>query len=526
MKKNTYLPIIFALIFIAGIYVARLGINTNSSETATLNDKTKLESILNIIKTEYVDSINIKTLVEKVIPEITKKLDPHTTYIPNKEYANISEPIHGEFDGIGVQFNIVKDTVIIVQVIPGGPSEKIGIHAGDKIIAVEDSSITNIGITNTNVMNLLKGPKGTEVTISVIRNGHKSPLDFTIVRDKIPLHSIDASYMLSDSVGYMKISRFAQTTPDEFITHVTKLKNKHMSSLIIDLRENGGGLLHAAIFIANEFLPEKDLILYTKGKNYPRENYYADGTGTCKNINVNILINEYSASASEIIAGAIQDNDRGTIIGRRSFGKGLVNRDFMFADSSVLRLTIQKFYTPSGRSIQKPFNNGRESYNDELLQRAIHKELSEKDSIHFPDSLQYKTKNGRIVYGGGGIMPDIFVPIDTSLNTDLYVSLISQNILYNAALSYANTNRKQLKNMNYNTIISHIQNSEILELVKQEAQAQDITYSHENFTEIHEDILRITTAYIVRTIHDEEYFYRVYQKNDKTIQTALNEFQN
>src|SRR5690554_1365423 len=355
MKKYIFLPLLLAFCFACGMIIAHIGMQT-SSAPAVLEKDTKLETILNLIETEYVDKVNRKTIIENVIPHFLENLDPHTEYIPSQDYANLKEPIQGEFEGIGVQFNIVQDTVIIIQVIAGGPSELVGLQAGDRIIAVEDSVIAGKKINTDDVVRLLKGPKGTEVTVSIHRQSQDTLIDFTITRNTIPLYSIDASYMLRDSIGYIKISRFAMTTAEEFMNHMAKLSTKGMTSIIIDLRENGGGVLDAALFLANEFLNKDDLILFTQGEHYPRENHFADGSGSYQDLKLAVLINEYSASASEIVAGAIQDNDRGIVVGRRSFGKGLVNRDFMFSDSSVLRLTVQKFYTPSGRSIQKPYS--------------------------------------------------------------------------------------------------------------------------------------------------------------------------
>lgn len=520
MKKYIFLPLLLAFCFACGMIIAHIGMQT-SSAPAVLEKDTKLETILNLIETEYVDKVNRKTIIENVIPHFLENLDPHTEYIPSQDYANLKEPIQGEFEGIGVQFNIVQDTVIIIQVIAGGPSELVGLQAGDRIIAVEDSVIAGKKINTDDVVRLLKGPKGTEVTVSIHRQSQDTLIDFTITRNTIPLYSIDASYMVRDSIGYIKISRFAMTTAEEFMNHMAKLSTKGMTSIIIDLRENGGGVLDAALFLANEFLNKDDLILFTQGEHYPRENHFADGSGSYQDLKLAVLINEYSASASEIVAGAIQDNDRGIVVGRRSFGKGLVNRDFMFSDSSVLRLTVQKFYTPSGRSIQKPYSEGNESYYHELVERYTHSELINKDSINFPDSLRYTTTNGRTVYGGGGIMPDVFVPLDTTDYSPLFTRLVQHNILYNFGIQYADKNRAKLRAINQDSIVSYLYNSSLLELIQKEAKKKNIHYTDTELQEAKKDILHTSISYIVRTIYDDEMFYRVYQKDDSTIAAAI-----
>ena len=404
----------------------------------------KFGTIYQLINIYYTDTVNNNELIEGAIRKMLEELDPHSVYMDAKEAQAANEPLAGNFEGIGIQYQMLKDTLVVISPITGGPSEKVGIIAGDKIVEIDGQNATGKSITTSWIQSHLKGPKGTPVKVKVVRQDYKELLDFTIIRDVIPLYSIDAYYMVSDNIGYVKLSKFARTSVDEFNEAVNKLRAKGMKKLILDLRNNSGGYLDIAISLADEFLPAGKLIVYTQGRNSPRKDAIATSVGNFETDDVVVLINEGSASASEILSGAIQDWDRGTIIGRRSFGKGLVQRPFTLNDSSQIRLTIARYYTPSGRCIQKPYKNGSEAYFNDLENRYKHGEFENADSISFPDSLKYYTSGGRVVYGGGGIMPDIFVPYDTTSYSSYYKKLNIKGILVKFTSEYVDGNRKSL----------------------------------------------------------------------------------
>lgn len=406
----------------------------------------KVGDLLHIVDQMYVDSINVDEMVEKVMPQVLKELDPHSTYIPAKDLEETNAELKGSFSGIGVQFTIQSDTVHINSVIKGGPSEKVGLMAGDRIISVDDSAFVGKVVTNEETMRRLKGPKGTEVKLGIHRHGEKKPLSFTIVRGDIPIKSVDAAYMITDKFGYVRINKFGETTYPELLIALAAFGQYNCQGIIVDLRGNTGGYMAAAIQMVNEFLPKNRLIVYTEGRNSPREEYRSNGRGNVQGIPIVVLVDEISASASEIFAGAIQDNDRGTIIGRRSFGKGLVQQPFEFRDGSAMRLTVARYYTPAGRCIQKPYVKGKEmEYDMDLLTRYEHGEFFSQDSIHQDESSVYRTSIGRPVYGGGGIMPDIFVPQDTSDYTSYYKMAAMQGLLVKFAFDYTDNNRPRLK---------------------------------------------------------------------------------
>jgi carboxyl-terminal processing protease len=400
------------------------------------------------IENLYVDTVNKDKLAEDAIVALLQKLDPHSGYMTPEEVKDMNEPLQGNFDGIGIQFNMLTDTLYIVQVIPGGPSEKVGIIAGDRIIMVNDSMIAGVGMKNTDVMSRLRGPKGTIVNVKIKRGNNANLIPFKIIRDKIPIYSLDASYMIDKETGYIKLNRFSATTYDEFKTALNELQAKGLKNLILDLQDNGGGYLNAAIEISNEFLKRGNLIVYTEGIHQKRENAYATMKGSFENGRVVVLVNESTASASEIVSGALQDWDRAVIVGRRSFGKGLVQRPIPLPDGSMIKLTTARYYTPTGRSIQKPYERGNiESYNMEVISRYNRGEMVSADSIHFPDSLKYYTlTNQRTVYGGGGIMPDYFVPWDTTRLTDMHRSLNASGVINKFVMNYIDQNRISLKN--------------------------------------------------------------------------------
>ena len=443
------LPLAFAVVVTIGIFI---GMTISSGSLGDIsffdhrvNPADKMNQVLRYIENEYVDTVNKEELVELAISEMLHQLDPHSNYIPAVEFEEVAQSMEGNFEGIGIEFNIIRDTIRVVAVIPGGPSHAVGLLPGDQIIKIGDENVAGIKIKNKDVVSRLRGKKGTTVDVSVKRRGAKKLLSFTIQRGKIPLYSVDVSYMVDKETGYVKLNRFSQTSYDEFMTAVNKLKEKGMKKLIFDLRDNGGGFLEIAVMICNEFLEEGKMIVYTEGRKYKREEKYEKKGGTLKYIGLIILQDENSASASEIVAGAIQDNDRGTIVGRRSFGKGLVQRQSQLSDGSAIRLTTARYYTPTGRCIQKPYNQGYANYLNEEYDRFEKGELLHADSIKFPDSLKFKTPGGKIVYGGGGIMPDIFVPLDTSSRTPYLNQLIYRGIFNQFCFEYADNNRKVLE---------------------------------------------------------------------------------
>ena len=441
------MPLIMGIVLAGGIFIGAYisRINHHSFIKASrVSQFNKLNEVVRYIETEYVDTISEQNLVETSINAMLKTLDPHSAYIPAEDLQAANEPLEGNFEGIGIEYHIQKDSLLVVSAVAEGPSEIAGLKAGDRIVKVEGKSI--VGITGNDVVQKLRGPDGSEVKVSVYRRGHKGVIDYTIKRGKIPIYSIDAAYMIDDTAGYIKISRFGSNTTKEFREAMKKLHLQGMQRVIVDLRDNPGGYLNAATQIADEFLKAKQLIVYTQGKARPKEEYFSTTKGDFEKDQVIVLINEGSASASEILAGALQDLDRGVLVGRRSFGKGLVQEQTMFPDGSALRLTIARYYTPSGRCIQKSYVNGEEEYENDIIERYRRGELENADSIKFPDSLKYKTKGGRTVYGGGGIMPDIFVPLDTSMNSKYLSHVQSKGLINQFTYDYVDENRKMFNN--------------------------------------------------------------------------------
>ena len=442
MKKMKYLA---AAVICAA---ATFGISAQYSRSNSASrQQQKLLMVENIVNNLYVDNVDEEKIVENAVRGILENLDPHSSYSTKEETTSSQETMQGSFSGIGIQFNMQKDTLYVVQTIAGGPSEKVGILPGDRFIAVDDSIIAGRKLKNTDIMKRLRGPKGTKVNITVKRGSNTDLLEFRITRDDIPLNSIDAVYMADGKTGYIRLSRFAATSYKEFKDAITKLKKQGMQQLILDLTDNGGGYMQIAAQIANEMLNRGNLIVYTQGRKSPRQNLNADGSGTFRTQKVVVMINQFSASASEILSGAVQDWDRGVVVGRRSFGKGLVQREFLLPDSSSFRLTIARYYTPSRRNIQKPYVKGdREDYDKDIIDRYNHGELQSADSIHFADSLKHTTlRLHRTVYGGGGIMPDVFVPLDTTQYTDYHRRLVAKGIIPQFALRYVDKNRADLK---------------------------------------------------------------------------------
>ena len=488
------------------------------SNIRSRNDK--LNSILNIIESSYVDSVNRNDLVETAIPSILRKLDPHSVYIPAKDLARANEPLQGNFEGIGISFSLLTDTILVISTIPGGPSEKLGLLPGDKILYVNDSLVAGRHISDEKVMGMLKGPRGTVVKIKILRYGQKELLPFEITREKIPIYSVDVDYMVNNYTGYIRINTFAMTTFDEFMKSLRELKNLGMTSLILDLRGNSGGIMEAAVQIADQFLKEGQLIVYTKGRTQPRNEARATGKGEFETGDLVVLIDEWSASASEILAGAIQDNDRGTIIGRRSFGKGLVQEPIPFADGSGMRLTIARYYTPTGRSIQKPYSEGFEKYYDDLNTRYVHGEFEVSDSIHFSDSLKFTTPGGKTVYGGGGIMPDKFVPVDTSGVSPYFLKV--RSLIYRFALKYTENNREVLKKFTEKgEFEKFLDKQTLLDKFVQYAASNGIKKDPAGL-KISEKIIHIQIkAYIARNVLDNKGFYPIWEEIDTTLKYAI-----
>ncbi len=439
-KRQLWLPFILGVVMAAGIY---LGSKLTSVPVA--NNNNKINEVLGYIQQEYVDTINNTQLVDQSIEKILEQLDPHSAYIPASEVEAANEPLEGNFEGIGIEFHIQQDTIMVVSAIAGGPSEALGIMSGDRIIQVEEKVVAGIGITNDKVFKLLRGKGGTKVKVSISRRGMNKLMDYVITRGKIPIYSLEVAYMADPKTGYIKISRFAEPTHDEFVKACEKLKQQGMVNLILDLRGNPGGYLNAATEMADEFLDDKKLIVYTKGKSRPKTSYFAEKEGLFEKGKTVVLIDEGSASASEILSGALQDWDRATIIGRRSFGKGLVQEQTSFPDGSAMRLTIARYYTPTGRCIQKSYANGFEAYNEELMARFKHGELVSADSVLLADTLTYVTPGGKKVYGGGGIMPDIFVPVDTTYDSEYLNSVFAAGLLNQYCYDYVDHNRNTLK---------------------------------------------------------------------------------
>ncbi len=487
----------------------------------------KLHKVLGYIDVFYVDTVNHEKLVEAAIIRMVEELDPHSAYLNKDEVQEMNEPLHGEFEGIGIQFNVLFDTIYVINPMSGGPSEKVGIKAGDRIVKIEGEIVAGIGISTTEVREKLMGPKGTKVNISIKRRGFKDLLDFTIIRDKIPIFSLDASYMINDSIGYIRLNQFSLTTMDEFRSAMKEFENTNFKHLILDLRNNGGGYLNVAYELADEFLSENKLIVYTQGLKSPKRDYISSSSGCFEKGKLIILIDEGSASASEIVAGAVQDWDRGLIMGRRSFGKGLVQRPFNLPDGSMLKLTIARYYTPTGRLIQKPYEDGNiEDYAKELVDRYNNGELVNEDSIHFPDSLKYKTLvNKRIVYGGGGIMPDYFIPLDTNANSEYYRKLVQQGIFNRFILTYVDNNRKSLIKK-YKDFETYKQGFEITDKILEELidftkEKDSLEYKEEELNQDKENIKLLIKAYIARDIWNTSEFYEIINQNDKGFNKAL-----
>ncbi len=490
----------------------------------TSADMNKLLEATAKINSLYVDTINGQKQIENAIVGMLTKLDPHSVYIPEKEVKEMNEPLEGNFEGIGVQFQMIDDSLFVDNVISNGPSEKVGILPGDRIVIVNDSVIAGVKMTSTAIVKKLRGKKGTMVRVKVYRRGVPELIEFKIVRDKIPLYSVDASYMIAPGIGYIKLNKFSATTMEEFDAAMKKLQKEGMKDLILDLQSNGGGYLKATTQIANDLLGDKKLIVYTEGRE-GRKNYKALSKGDFETGRLIILINEYSASASEILAGAVQDWDRGLIIGRRSYGKGLVQQPVPLSDGSMMRLTTARYYTPSGRCIQRPYKDGIEKYNADLMDRYLHGEFTSADSIHFSDSLKYETLVlKRTVYGGGGIMPDCFVPLDTIYNTKYLTKIIAKGIVSNFVSKYSETHMAQWKKTypSFEKFNTEFKLTEAMfdELI-QMAENEKIPFNKEEFTKSKPFLSIQIKALFARRMWSNEEFFQVINKDNKTCQKAL-----
>ncbi|MFW5687605.1 MAG: S41 family peptidase [Bacteroidota bacterium] len=534
MNKNLkiFLPFLFAIVLAAGVLLG-LNLNFDRNTTADQTEKKffsigfdrydKISDIVNYITESYVDSIDREELTQETIVSMLSNLDPHSSYIPASVFREMNDPLMGSFEGIGVEFNMVTDTVVVINPVPGGPSETVGLRAGDRIVKVEGENIAGVEINTQDVVKKLKGPKGTKVTISVLRRGVDELMEFTITRDKIPSYSLDIAYMIDDKTGYIKLGQFSATTHQEFHQSMERLKRNGMEQMILDLRGNGGGFLEAAIQLADELLKPESLIVYTDGLNRPKTHAYARRNGGFETQPLVVLIDEWSASASEIIAGAVQDHDRGLIIGRRSFGKGLVQEQVQLGDGSALRLTVARYYTPSGRSIQKPYDNGSEEYYTDFMERIINGELENPDSIKYVDSLRYETASGRVVYGGGGITPDIFIPLQTDERSPYFVKMANQGLIYRFAFDYADNHREKIKK--YGDADQFVDEFSVSQATMRDFIAfgneNDVPFNEAEFNAARTLIESQIKAYIGRNIFGNEGFYPVLNQNDKTVNKAL-----
>lgn len=502
-------------------FIIRPG-GTSGSPFSLTPKGNKISSALQYILNEYVDTVSMPKLNESVMPALLDNLDPHSIYIPASEFQRFSEPLVGNFSGIGVSFNMTDDTVAIINTIPNGPSEMVGIMAGDRIILVDDSLVAGVNMPSNDIVKMLKGPKNTVVKVTVYRRGEPDLLDFEITRDDIPIYSVDVAYKVNENTGYIKISQFAQTTYHEFLQAAEQLKSQGVEKLIIDLRGNGGGIMEAATMIADQFLEEGQLIVYTEGRSRPRENDYATSRGNLKEDKVVVLIDESSASASEIFAGAIQDNDRGLVIGRRSFGKGLVQEEMRFSDGSALRLTVARYYTPTGRSIQRPYENGKEDYYHDFSERWMRGEFEYRDSIKFDDSQKFTTPGGKVVYGGGGIMPDVFVPLDTSGVSEYYNKVRSLGLMYRFAFHYTDINRASLDPFTTaQEIEGYLDDQNIMPQFIQYAREKGVEPDYDDIRVSELVLLKTIKAYVARNIIDNAGFYPIIAEIDQTLNVAI-----
>ncbi|MBR6065694.1 MAG: S41 family peptidase [Paludibacteraceae bacterium] len=536
--KKYILPTLTVIAVALGIFIgSALTQKANAQRIIYQNgqwsiEPTKVDRLLQLMESAYVDEINVDSITDEVMSELVQKLDPHSSYIPKEDLEMVNSELAGSFSGIGVQFTIQQDTVRIVAVIAGGPSEGVGVLAGDKLVEVDDSTFTGKKMNNEKVMKTLRGPKGTKVKLGILRAGTSEMLHFTITRGDIPVNSVDAKFIIEskvesqkskDKIGFVRVNKFGETTYREFLTALAELKVQGATRYIVDLRENSGGYMDQAIRMANEFLQRGEMIVYAEGRAYPRYEAKADGSGRFKDVPLTVLIDDFSASASEIFSGAMQDNDRATIIGRRSFGKGLVQQQMPFSDGSAVRLTVARYYTPSGRCIQKPYTLGEQKdYEKELLERFEHGEQFSADSIHLNDTTTYRTKKGRIVHGGGGIMPDIFVGRDTTLNTPWYNKCVNLAFTYQFAYQYTDKHRKELaKYKDWQSLEQYLNSRNILREFVAFAAEKDVAPNEEQIAKSKPLITRLLNAYIVRDVLGDEGFFPLFERDDEITKKAI-----
>ncbi|MGN0187223.1 MAG: S41 family peptidase [Paludibacteraceae bacterium] len=532
--KKYWVPLVVAVsmavgVIIGGVYTIRHKVLTDYEQLAGFNVSSgnKIVDMLRLIDNMYVDSVRSDSISEAIVPLIVKQLDPHSAYIPAADLASVNEQLEGTFSGIGVQFSLQNDTVYVVDVIAGGPSERAGLLDGDRIVEVNDTAFVGKQLTNEKVMKKLRGPKNSKVRVGIVRRNTSDLLHFDITRGDIPVHSVDAAYMITPETGYIAVNKFGANTYNEFLTALAKLQKAHARNVIVDLRGNVGGYMNAALDMLNEFLSKNDLMVYVEGRSYPREESRANGYGNARNMKIAVLLDEWSASASEIFAGAIQDNDRGIIVGRRSFGKGLVQNQFGFADGSAVRLTVARYYTPSGRCIQKPYERGNaEDYETDLLNRYLHGEFFSQDSIHQSDTAIYRTKGGREVHGGGGIMPDIFVPRDTTGVSPYFNRLVNGAYLYRFALDYSERQRTHLATFNdWKSLVAYLQQQNLYDQVIEYAAKNGVSGSETDKQVSRTLILRHVTSYIVRNMLGDEGFFPYINSYDTMVDRAVQELE-
>ncbi len=524
-KGKYWLPLIMAMCLAIGLVIgtilSRNEVYNNSGKR--FQNLNKISALLSLIDSRYVDSIDLSGISEDLIPKVLAELDPHSVYISAEDRKITDEQLEGSFSGIGVQFRVLQDTIYVVAIVKGGPSERAGLIAGDRIVTINDSAFTGSITSNDKILKTLRGDKGSIVKLGVKRYNKSEIINFNVVRDDIPVYSVDAKYKIGNEIGYIKIGSFGVNAHSEFIQAYAYLQKQGCNKFIIDLRGNTGGLMEPALNIANEFLPAERLILYTQGKSYPRENVYSNGKGSCQNSPLVVLLDEWSASSSEILAGALQDNDRAWVVGRRSFGKGLVQTEIPFKDGSAVRLTIARFYVPSGRCIQKPYKNGQdENYQMDIVNRYIKGEFSSKDSIRFIDSLKYETTGGRIVYGGGGIMPDYFVPLDTSGVSSWYTRVQSQDLISLFSFRYVDEHRESLKTYSSaNHLSSWLDDLNLLPAFVNFAATKGVRGRPEFISMSFPLVQTNIKANIARLMLGEDAFWKLYQENDNTLNKAV-----
>lgn len=534
MKKNVYAAAALFLCIVGGVLLGnmlarRANLRNNANSLSTLvkawGKGNRVDELLHLIDAQYVDTVDVERLTEDAIFAVMEDLDPHSVYIPADELEMVNSELEGSFSGIGVQFNIQNDTIMVVAVISGGPSEKVGILAGDRVVEVNDTAFVGDAISNEKVMKKLRGPKGTQVKLGIKRHGTPELLHFTVTRGDVPVNSVDIAYMIEPGVGFIRVSKFAATTYQEFLNGLASLRSQGAQKFIVDLRENSGGLLDQVVMMVNEFLPRGQMIVYSEGKAYPRFDSRADGSGSFIGQPLVVIIDEFSASASEIFAGAIQDNDRGLIVGRRSFGKGLVQQQMDLSDGSAVRLTVARYYTPTGRSIQKPYEQGKgDEYEMDLMNRFMHGEFDSRDSIHLADSLVYHTPAGRTVYGGGGIMPDVFVPRDTTDYTPYFNQVLNHGYTYQFAFQYADKHREQLNQYkNWEDMERYLTQGDMLREFVAYAEDKGVKPDWKEINQSRHLLERHLAAYITRNILGEEGFFPLFYKYDPTVKRALQE---